>query len=311
MKSIIILLSIPLFFLCGCRKSSTTAPSQEQKNTPLASFPLPQVPEIIVSPDERDTYLLLHYWNCFDFKDTTLLHKAEICEQGVVDYLALVGSFPDSVVIQESIQTFCSQFTSHSESQKVIPSLIEKYLYNPNSPLRNDPLWILFLDNMLHQDSIQNLGGASKWRFLKKMMLQNLPGSKANDFTYYNTQGKKNSLYRTSGEYTVLFFYDPACPNCHQVMLEMRSHAAFTKEIENGRITVLAICDNEDEEAWRNSVNTQPEIWKCVTDRGVIEEKALYDLKASPTLYLLDRTKKVLLKDCTFKEMYTYLGLIG
>ena len=40
----------------------------------------------------------------------------------------------------------------------------------------------------------------------------------------------------------------------------------------------------------------------------VIKEKNLYDLKAIPTLYLLDKDKKVLLKDATVAQIDQYLN---
>lgn len=40
---------------------------------------------------------------------------------------------------------------------------------------------------------------------------------------------------------------------------------------------------------------------------SVIKEKNLYDLKAIPTLYLLDKDKKVLLKDATVAQIDQYL----
>ena len=39
----------------------------------------------------------------------------------------------------------------------------------------------------------------------------------------------------------------------------------------------------------------------------MIKEKNLYDLKAIPTLYLLDKNKKVLLKDAVVGQIEQYL----
>ena len=39
----------------------------------------------------------------------------------------------------------------------------------------------------------------------------------------------------------------------------------------------------------------------------MIDQKSLYDLKAIPTLYLLDKDKTVLLKDATAEEIEEYL----
>lgn len=47
----------------------------------------------------------------------------------------------------------------------------------------------------------------------------------------------------------------------------------------------------------------------CTYDDGqVITKERLYDLRAIPTFYLLDREKRVLLKDAPFRVIETYLG---
>ncbi|KAA5118039.1 DUF5106 domain-containing protein, partial [Bacteroides fragilis] len=43
----------------------------------------------------------------------------------------------------------------------------------------------------------------------------------------------------------------------------------------------------------------------------VIKNKNLYDLRAIPTLYLLDKNKTVLLKDATLQKVEQYLAERG
>ena len=53
----------------------------------------------------------------------------------------------------------------------------------------------------------------------------------------------------------------------------------------------------------------QPKEWICTYDDGqVITKERLYDLRAIPTFYLLDREKRVLLKDAPFRIIEAYLG---
>lgn len=51
-----------------------------------------------------------------------------------------------------------------------------------------------------------------------------------------------------------------------------------------------------------------PDTWINGYDKtGLVNDKQLYDLKALPTLYLLDREKKVILKDVTIEVIIDYL----
>jgi hypothetical protein len=46
-----------------------------------------------------------------------------------------------------------------------------------------------------------------------------------------------------------------------------------------------------------------PKEWIVGTDREEIKQRCLYDLKAMPSLYLLDGDKKVILKDVSYRKI--------
>ena len=50
---------------------------------------LPEIPDSLSAPEERAEYLCLHWWDGFDFADTTLISKPRITEQAFVDFLSV------------------------------------------------------------------------------------------------------------------------------------------------------------------------------------------------------------------------------
>lgn len=48
-----------------------------------------------------------------------------------------------------------------------------------------------------------------------------------------------------------------------------------------------------------------PKEWIIGTDHEAVKTGALYDLKAMPSLYLLDGQKRVVLKDVSFEQLST------
>ena len=50
-----------------------------------------------------------------------------------------------------------------------------------------------------------------------------------------------------------------------------------------------------------------PKEWIVGTDQEQIKTEALYDLKAMPVLYLLDKDMNVLLKDASYPIIQNYL----
>ena len=63
---------------------------------------------------------------------------------------------------------------------------------------------------------------------------------------------------------------------------------------------VLAVYPDADLKEWRRWLPENPSWWISAYDRGEkIRNGELYDLKAIPTIYLLDHDKRVILKDPT------------
>lgn len=48
------------------------------------------VPVTLTAPEDRAAYLSLHYWDHFDFADTSLISRPEITEQAFVDFLGIL-----------------------------------------------------------------------------------------------------------------------------------------------------------------------------------------------------------------------------
>ena len=71
----------------------------------------------------------------------------------------------------------------------------------------------------------------------------------------------------------------------------------------------LTVHDPDEElDEWRKHLNEFPKEWINGYDKKfAIKEQQLYDLKAIPTLYLLNKEKTVLLKDATAQAIEEYL----
>lgn len=66
----------------------------------------------------------------------------------------------------------------------------------------------------------------------------------------------------------------------------------------------------EELDEWRKHLNVFPKKWVNAYDKTfAIKDRQLYDLRAIPTLYLLNKDKTVLLKDATSQAIEEYLLL--
>ena len=78
----------------------------------------------------------------------------------------------------------------------------------------------------------------------------------------------------------------------------------------NKKLKILAVYPDEDLEAWRKHIPDVPAEWINSYDNTVsLKNDEIYDLKAIPTLYLLDKNKKVILKDVTLNQLMEFLQM--
>lgn len=313
-KCIYIIIFLPLLFACQGKNKGETKFSRDRisvEESSHGSFPFPEIPAMLTQPEERKVYLLEHYWDRFNFADTALVNNREVTEQGFVNQISLLadGATPEKV-IRESLKNWCSRFMPEAQARQVMMQLADDYLYNPNSPFYNEGLYGVYLETMLEVLPEED-ARRSSFDFKLRLLRRNKVGDKATDFSYYLPDGQKKSLVATStrGNRLLLVFYDPECESCHEVLREMTADASLAEAVKAGRVTVLAVYTEGNQEAWRKGLADMPEGWIIGTDRQKMKEEALYDLKAMPSLYLLDGQKRVLLKDAPLGQIREVLGL--
>ena len=284
-------------------------PTEATKTVP-AAFPFPDVPTVLVTPEERRGYLLSHYWDRFPFADTAMVNNREVAEQGLADYLSLLSDETvGEALAVESMDRFCTGLEAHTQARTVFMERVEHYLYHPESPFYHEGLYRLYLERMLKSNHLDE-ARKSTLRFGLRLVNRNRVGEQAESFTYFLPDGSRRTLSGTPirGDRLLLVFYDPECHNCHAVLEGMMKDNLLKEQVAAGKVTVLAIYTEGDEEAWKRALPEMPGDWTIGTDRRAIQEHALYDLKAMPTLYLLNQKREVVLKDAPYDRIRQWLA---
>ena len=81
--------------------------------------------------------------------------------------------------------------------------------------------------------------------------------------------------------------------------------------ISSGALAVLNIYIDEDLQAWREYMPIYPEEWYNGFDPDlVIRTDNLYSVRAIPSLYLLDKDKRIIMKDAPENKLFNYLNNI-
>lgn len=290
-----------LFVLWAC----TLVQAQAQQ-----SFPYPAIPDTLRSVEQRAGYLSEHYWDNYNFADTLLLKSKEVTEQGFVNFIDILNRFnldnaskgvahkdiaqkditrkditrkditqkditqkdiAQKDIAQQGIACFTRKAFSNAAAKERFENLIEHYFEDQLSPVRNDRVYLIFLEEMKNSPCFDETE-KERIAFKIKTTNKNLPGDIAINFKFKDENGKEHQLNDYKNQKVILYFYDPDCENCHEV-------SAWLKQ---------------------QTIPADIKVLKMVADNHI---SYMYSLKNMPTIFLLDKENKVILKDCTAQEL--------
>lgn len=314
MKKLLFVLLLSGMASCAGRTVSTTTESLsdgptavlvgEQPVVTVREIYQPPLPPAHLEGEAQRLWLRDHFWDRFDFRDSTFVARLDsvALQEAYTFYLARVIGPNDAAAmarLMDSAAGCCPTLDCFSR-------LAERWLHDPNSPLRSDELYIPVLRARLQSPCLSEVEQARPAHQLR-LALQNRVGEQANDFLYTLPSGAGHRLYDLRADYTLLFINNPGCPMCRDVQEALQSSPMLSQLIERGSLRVLMIYPDEDLETWRNHAAEVPASWINAYDKGCrMREELLYDLKAIPALYLLDHQKRVLLKDVVDVSLVEY-----
>ena len=292
------LLALCFLLLCACK--SGNASSQSKSETPqdtIKSFTLPTIPPMLTAPEQRADFLVKHYWDNVNFADTNYIHHPEVTEQAWADYCDLLNHVPLETA-HEAMRKMIDRSNADKKVFAYFTDLADKYLYDPNSPMRNEEYYIPVLEAMIASpilDKTEKIRPQARLQLAQK----NRIGTKALNFTYTLASGAQGNLHQLKADYILLFINNPGCHACTETINQL---------LKEKKLILLSVYPDEELDEWRKHLSEFPKEWINGYDKKfAIKEQQLYDLKAIPTLYLLNKEKTVLLKDATAQAIEEYL----
>lgn len=238
---------------------------------------------------------IVSYISSIDYNDTIALHDETLMKERMVNLTKLILK-SDSLSLQTGLSLLFNNIKHDDKALNSVTSLINTYLNNPASPVRDTGHYIDFLNALLSVDSIPFSIREIEEERLRIASL-NRPGIIATDFKFIDRDGKHDSLHNINGNKTLLIFFDPECSHCSAILNYIAKNPRINSAINDERLTVVAIYAEGKKDVWENAKGAMPSAWKIGYDMSDILDNELYDLPAMPTLYLLDSDKRVLLKD--------------
>jgi thiol-disulfide isomerase/thioredoxin len=278
------------------------------------------VPMYIASQEAAYDYIVSNYWDRFldsskvFSKDTSLI--GGVAKQ---DFMAAYSEYAQILLMVSPQRAFNAQkkLITKAESLKIadtastvfnnLVSISEMVLYGVNSNLRSEEL---YLPIALALSTSTLIDSTTQKRYAKEAALCSLNriGETATDFKFTTKEGENSSLHKIKSEYTLMFFSNPGCTACKEIIDALKGSEKIDRlEVEN-RLKVLNIYIDEDLTEWFKYMPIYPSEWINAYNADFsIRTLNLYDVRAIPSLYLLDSEKRVIFKDAPMMMVLSYL----
>lgn len=241
-------------------------------------------------------------WQNVDFADAKWVERPDSVEKLFVRFVEKLNG----KTIEEA-ETQIKVLLQRAESGKAMyrPLLLaaRHTLFDADLPLRNDCLYRLIATRALQSKELSE-AEKERSRFELSILDSNPLNKRAADFTFKSREGEQMSLQTLKGKNRWLtFFFDPDCMKCQDLVSGLRSNLGLNQLIQKGKIKVLAIDVQGDRPLFERIKNDLPPNWIVGIADTSQDIQEVYDLRSMPTVYLLDKKKKVKLRNATFGQI--------
>lgn len=307
-------LTLPAVFLlcaCGSRsgKSVSDAPARRD-------FPQVDIPSMYTDMPERNAYAVNHLWD--RFTDTTRVYACDsttvngVPLEAVESQMGLFATLLKQVPLGEGGKAVSRLFDRVEAFERKYPEsnvfeeigrLTRHYLYDPNSPVRNEDLYGSFVERLASSDLVDE-GYRMGYEWDARKCRLNRVGTPAADFSFTDTRGRVRTLYGVKADYTVLIFGNPGCKACREMMEAMDAAPEIAALLDAGRIQVVDVYIDQEIDDWKAHIDEYPKNWINGYDHGyTIRTDLVYNVRGIPSVYLLDKDKTVLMKDAPQEDV--------
>jgi len=237
-------------------------------------------------------YYKKHYFDYVNFADERLI-RTQFYHPKIDRYFEkMIIPMPDTV-IKECRAVLEKASVNQEVFKYTLQLLFNKY--NNSNIMGMDKVFVFFAESYY-------LNGKASWAdsvWLKKVenrvkdIKPNLIGGKAPEIKLLSPNDEFISLHLIKAEYTILFFYEPSCGHCKKAtpILKELSDKYWEKGVE-----VLGIYTQFEKDDWlefikKQGLNNWINAWDPYNQSNFRHN---YDVRATPSIYLLDKDKNII-----------------
>lgn len=241
-------------------------------------------------------YYKQHFFDGFNFADERILRTPIYANKLKKYFTKIVLQHPDSLIKEadamiakakpnKETYKFCIWYFTYVTETSQIMGLDAVFVHLVNQYYKTgEAYWVneTVLNNIVERaNTLENL----------------LIGKPAPNMIMIDTNNDLKSLYALKADFTVVLFWDPDCGHCRHEIPIIRDWMKENAAKYNTK--VFAVCSDTSLVKWKNFLNKNDiRDWFNVngTRSATKNYHDLYDIISTPTIYILDRQKKIIAK---------------
>lgn len=273
---------------------------------------LPEMPqEYYQNRELYQQFVVEHFFDNFPWNDPRIF-ETPIADDKIKEYCNIIYQL-DRKDLDTFVVATLNAARVNEQSLYRFYDKLEKILGSNISPYKVEHTYIKMLQNILSYPKLDEDRQRRCSRELKTIN-KNLEGDLVPNFRIVMANGDTTSLYDIQSNYMLLYLQHPTCPTCREVRGKMANFPALNTAIAKGKIKVLTVYFEDDEQVWKNylkSSEANPSYLHGWNFDQTIEDNELYDTRTIPFMFLLDKDKKVIRKDLLYNEIEDYIKKLG
>jgi thiol-disulfide isomerase/thioredoxin/uncharacterized protein YcfL len=274
----------------------------------LSIFQLYRQPVLpsLLEADQRLGYLIQHYFDHTNFNDTALL-RSNAWANKAINFLGLFSNprMNQKQLEAEFIKAVTILLSAAGENEEVFSFLLD-YLVMGFDKFHFEDVITYIAENFEDPHACENADRKSalqkKLETFKKIAI----GKPAPPIEMPDISGKPFKLSELDSEYTLLLFWSSECGHCINMMPKVLT---YYHNQDPRRVEVVGIAIDTSRVLWEETVRTEGLDWINLSDLKGFDGEAsdLYNIYATPTMFLLDRNKTIVGKPISYRELEVVL----
>lgn len=270
----------------------------------------PEIPEFEIDPaiENQDSarwfmsynYNKQHFWDGIDFSDERLLYTPIFHRKLNHYYKNILIPNPDTVI------TYIDKaLTGTKGNEQMFRYMLQFFINNfqGTQVMGMDKVFVHLAENYYLTDRVDWISDETRQKIRERMLLTkpNLIGKTAPDLKLPNSFDEFERLHDLPAKAILVYFWEPGCGHCKKSTPIIKE--AYKKYRDAG-FEVFAVYTQADKEAWLKYIHDKNIEWINVFDPYYTSNfRALYNVRATPMLYLLDKDKKIIAKQFAAKDL--------